>query len=175
MPTCLPLCMMGRKLWQPQADAEKIALEWLQAAFGEGWERARVLLESFSADSDIDWWFRGMPQDAAPDASALEHAAALAEASAAALEEQAPRHEDAAQALSWRILAHHAGYAARMARAMACRARGEHAEADKAFARAAEWLDRGEAAALAPHMDAYRVLELGKQCGWKPFPSKEEV
>lgn len=175
MPTCLPLCMMGRKLWQPQADTEKIALEWLQAAFGEGWERARVLLESFSADSDIDWWFRGMPQDAAPDAAALEHAAALAEASAAALEEQAPRHEDAAQALSWRILAHHAGYAARMAHAMACRARGEHVEADKAFARTAEWLDRGEAAALAPHMDVYRVLELGKQCGWKPFPSKEEV
>ena len=139
LPNTLPNYVMGRVLLDRSAGFEEIVDEYFAAAYGPGWELAKACLWSLSSLQVCDYLNGKGPRKNAAAAERLERIGLCCDRFRAELSRRVPGG-DRVQEGFWTRLGYHLEYAALLARAMGCLARGEER--------------------FQPWLDVYRVLEV---------------
>ena len=158
LPNTLPNYVMGRVLLDRAAGFEEIADEYFTAAYGPGWKLAKECLRSLSELQMCDYLNGKGPRQDEQAAERLERIGACCERFREELTRRVPGC-DRVQEGFWARLGYHLEYAAHLARAMGCLARGENAKSKAAWAAMREFVCRGEER-FQPWLDVYRVLEV---------------
>lgn len=166
-PVALPNYMMGKKLWNPDTPTESIIAEYFGAAFGEGGEIARAYLTQVSALCDIDYWYAKRTYTGDWPGEKWRAIGGVAAEYAPRIEAQIPLHQGSRQ-LSWRYLHAHTRYATLLGNTLGAERDGDMETANRHFQALAAYITQQEDF-LQPALDVYRVIELGKQRGLRPF------
>jgi hypothetical protein len=144
-PTGYPLFLHAKLLWNPQANAEQLAKDYFQAAFGQDGLLALDYLKNVSGLVDAAAFYHWKKDR--PDAPVI--AAKLAKAPRV-LDDFRPVVErnmklpDPSQALSWRYLFLHMPMADLLSHAMRAKAQGDQALANLYGAQLTEYLEVNE-------------------------------
>ena len=158
LPNTLPNYVMGRALLDRDADVEAVIEEYFTAAYGPGWELAKACLESLSSLQMCDYLNGKGPRRDAHAAARLAQVEACCARYRAELARRRPG-TDRMQEGFWTRLGYHLDFAARLAQAMGCLARGEAAQGRAAWADMAAFICQNEER-FQPWLDVYRVLEV---------------
>lgn len=159
-PTALPNYVMGRTLWNVEADFEEVAQDYFKHAFGEGWELVKAYLMKVSAQFDMDYWqfeAGGMNESYANQvikacevADQFEHIALAHQ-----------NHQDATEKLSWKYILYHVQYTRLFAQALSAKAKGEVEKANDYWSQFAHYINEHEDETQRG-LDGFRILSIGR-------------
>ena len=163
LPNFLPNYVMGRMLFDRDADPEAVIDEYFAAAYGAGWERVKEYLSALSALSSCDYVNGKGPRTDPDVARRMAELRRVCEHFSPVLE--ARRGEG----LFWTVLAYHRDYALALSRALELLARGA-GEESRAARRAFRELICENEPDFQPFLDVYRVLEVTEH--YTGFPAE---
>lgn len=174
LPNALPNYVMGRVLFEEQADVEALIGEYFEAAYGKKAKDAKAYLEALSALKCCDY-LNGKGERA--DARMAERMRQIQKICGAFKSEQYFQESDTEDGtrescggsrldgngqparLFWELLAFHKEYVQRLAGAMELLAMGRQQEADERWSDFRQYLCEREDE-FQPYLDVYRVLEV---------------
>lgn len=174
LPNALPNYVMGRVLFEEQADVEALIGEYFEAAYGKKAKDAKAYLEALSALKCCDY-LNGKGERA--DAQMAERMRQIQKICGAFKSEQYFQESDTEDGtrescggsrldgngqparLFWELLAFHKEYVQRLAGAMELLAMGRQQEADERWSDFRQYLCEREDE-FQPYLDVYRVLEV---------------
>ena len=150
-PNFLPNYVMGRALFEGDADLDALAEEYFQAAYGQDAPLALEYLTKLSELQLCDYVNGKGPRADAAVAEKAGQAAQLCRRLAA----DADRHDGP----FWALLGHHAGYGRLLAQALQLLAQGKESEAHAAWEEMARYI-RASEQRFQPWLDVYRALDV---------------
>lgn len=174
LPNALPNYVMGRVLFEEQADVEALIGEYFEAAYGKKAKDAKAYLEALSALKCCDY-LNGKGERV--DAQMAERMRRIEEICGAFEPEQYFQEIDTEDGtrescggsrldgngqparLCWKLLAFHKEYILRLAGAMELLAKGRRQEAGEKWREMRRYLCSREDE-FQPYLDVYRVLEV---------------
>lgn len=148
MPNFLPNYVMGRALFDADADFDAVAREYFEAAYGQQWRSAMAFLDALSANHVCDYLNGKGPRVNAGAAQRLARAQSLCEA-----------FTPAQNGPFWDRLALHARITALLCAALRAQAEGHVQESRSAYG-AFLALVREQEMRNQPFLDVYRVIEV---------------
>ncbi len=168
MPNFLPNYVMGRLLFDREAEIEDVIDEYFRAAYGAGFEEAKAFLEALSALECCDY-VNGIGPRLSPEAARrAEQARDLCRAYAPLLEANRVRGP------AWERLAFHRALVERLTEALACLARGEEALAWERWLELRRFAGENEPR-FQSYLDVYRLLDVtAKYTGFRPNEANRE-
>ena len=151
-PNMLPNYVMGRTLFDENADAEELISEYYEAAYPQKPQLAKDHLEKLSAFSSCDY-LNGKGDRLNPDiARRMGQIADLCRRMEQTLAE-------CPCGAHWDALRHHNGYILRLASAMEALASGCQEESSRLYGEMRHYICHGEPE-FQPWLDVYRILEV---------------
>ena len=163
LPNFLPNYVLGRVLWDEEADVESVAAGYFQAAYGEAWEEVLEYLSALSRLNACDY-LNGKGERTDP---AMARRMAEAQEICRAFTPTLEAHREGGR--FWTLLAYHQEYALALARALELLALGEHEESREAWLALQNLICENEPE-FQPFLDVYRVLEVTEN--YTGFPTK---
>lgn len=163
LPNFLPNYVLGRALWDEEADAEAVIDEYFQAAYGGDWEEVRAYLSALSGLNACDYLNGKGPRTDPAVARRMAEAQEICRAFSPVLKE----HREGGR--FWALLAYHQKYALALARALELLARGEREKSREAWLALRDLICENEPD-FQPFLDVYRVLEVTEK--YTGFPTK---
>ena len=130
LPTGLAMTVMGRTLWNSALDFESIAEDYFISAFGEDGPACRAYLTQLSGAFDPPF-LRGEKNNAREEAAVKLDTVPDLIAGFLPVIERNLACASSCHAASWRYLRHHGELCAALAGALAAKARGDKAEANR--------------------------------------------
>lgn len=159
-PTALPNYVMGRTLWNVEAEFEEVARDYFKYAFGEGWELVKEYLMQVSDIFDMDYWqleSGGLNQ--AYSEEVIKVCEVVDKFESVALAHQ--NHEHITENLSWKYILYHLEYTKLFAKALSAKAKGETEKANAYWSEFAHYINRHEDE-MQRGFDGFRILSIGR-------------
>lgn len=160
-PNALPDYVMGRTLFEKDCSVQELTEEYFQACYGEDAGKVAEYLSELSALGCCDYVNGKGERWDAEVARRMQQAAVCCEAFA----EVSAGHRNAEgnfESVWWEILEYHRNYVILFSRALQFLARGEQAQADRAWEAMREYVCENELK-FQPYLDVYRLLEVTRK------------
>lgn len=154
LPNALPNYIMGYTLFDEEADADALIMEYFGAAYGKQAEKVKAYLERLSELSSCDYFNGKGGRRNGRMAERMQRIGAHCEAFAA--EE---KDGNAGMDLFWRLLGYHRDYVTRLSQAVTSLACGDMAAAMEKWSAMRKFICESEAE-FQPYLDVYRILEV---------------
>ena len=165
-PNSMPNYVMGHLLFDTELTYAEIEEEYFKAAYGDEWKIALAYVDTMSKYSNCDY-FNGKGSRVQETLHAnytklYEEVQERKQVIAKINEEMASgvRNVPASVALFWEILAYHTRSTELLGEGLMHLSGGNKEEADKCFAAFCELIQEKEAT-MQPHLDVFRVTEIG--------------
>jgi len=156
LPTGLNMVVMGRTLWDDTLEFDEIAEDYFASAFGKDGEACRSYLATLSMLFDPPYLRKEKEQLSEESAQRFAKIPAVVEGFVPTIERNLTQTKGC-QAQSWRYLKYHGEYAARFARALEARARGDKEATAALWQETKQYLQQNEDA-IQPVFDLFEFI-----------------
>ena len=160
-PNALPNYVMGHTLFEKDCSVQELMEEYFQACYGADAQKVFEYLSKLSALDCCDYVNGKGERRDAEAARRMQQAAACCEAFA----EVSAGHRNAEgnfESVYWEILEYHRNYVMLFSQALLFLAKGEQAQADRAWEAMRDYICENELK-FQPYLDVYRVLEVTRK------------